>query len=171
MGFRHVTGACVKTPDFSRKEITMKECKKCKQSLELSAFSKDKRQKDGLFYYCKECCKKKDKQRYSKNQHELCEKSKEAYHKTKDKVKNRNLSKTYGIDLDTYNQMRIEQNYACLICKTHENDLTRGLFVDHCHETGKVRGLLCHHCNFLLGNAKDSVLILQEAIKYLTRME
>ena len=35
----------------------MKICAKCKQSLEENYFGKNKSSKDGLFSYCKNCCK------------------------------------------------------------------------------------------------------------------
>jgi hypothetical protein len=145
----------------------MKECKKCVVEKPLASFSKDKRQKSGYFYYCKECCSAKDKARYSKNPSELCEKAKAYYQDNRDKVRNRTLTKTYGIDLVAYNEMREQQLFSCLICKEHEDTLKRGLFVDHCHATGKVRGLLCHHCNVMLGLAKDNQDTLERAIKYL----
>lgn len=147
----------------------MKTCICCSIEKELTFFSKDKRQKDGYFYYCKECCSKKDKRRYANNSEELTEKAKEYYVYNKKKVKNRHLKKTYGISLECFNKMREEQLFSCLICKEHEDNLPKGLFVDHCHTTEKVRGLLCQHCNFLLGMAKDNKQTLLEAIKYLEK--
>lgn len=41
--------------------------------------------------------------------------------------------------------------------------------VDHCHTTNDIRGLLCRHCNLLLGHAKDRVVVLQAAIRYLRK--
>jgi hypothetical protein len=60
------------------------------------------------------------------------------------------------------------QGGSCKICKTHESNLKRKLFVDHCHTTGSVRGLLCQSCNTMIGNAKDNILVLQAAINYLS---
>ena len=39
--------------------------------------------------------------------------------------------------------------------------------VDHCHTSNEVRGILCLKCNMALGNFKDSIENLQNAIKYL----
>jgi len=36
----------------------MKECSKCKEKKDLSFFTKLKKSKDGLSYWCKECRKK-----------------------------------------------------------------------------------------------------------------
>ena len=147
----------------------MKQCTKCAIKKELKFFSRDKRQKDGHFYYCKECCAIKDKARYGKQSVEIGQAAKEHYANNKTKVRNRHLQKMYGIDLEHYNEMRKQQLFSCLICNTHEDDLPRSLFVDHCHTTGRVRGLLCRDCNFLLGLARDSKETLEKAIKYLNK--
>jgi hypothetical protein len=41
------------------------------------------------------------------------------------------------------------------------------LVMDHNHENGKFRGMLCHHCNRGLGNFKDNIINLENAILYL----
>lgn len=147
----------------------MKKCSKCQQHKENFYFYKDSTKKDGITSYCKVCAKEKRKARYINNTEEEKRAFKKHHKENKDIYKNNSLKNLYGIDLNTHNLMRQQQLFSCLICKTHEQDLARGLFVDHCHETKKVRGLLCQHCNTLLGMAKDNILILQEAIKYLTR--
>jgi len=60
-----------------------------------------------------------------------------------------------------------EQEHKCAICLTSDVDLEKLLAVDHCHTTGKVRGLLCSNCNLALGNFKDNITNLEQAIKYL----
>lgn len=60
-----------------------------------------------------------------------------------------------------------EQNGRCKICSLHQDDHKRALFVDHCHSTGVARGLLCNSCNKMLGDAKDRVDILENAVQYL----
>ena len=68
------------------------------------------------------------------------------------------LRRKYGIDLDRYNEMLIEQNNSCAICLKPEtvreprNGGTRRLAVDHCHKTGKVRNIVAQGptSNFLL---------------------
>lgn len=81
--------------------------------------------------------------------------------------KNRSLIQNYGITLEDYNRMFIEQNGCCKICGKHQQDLKASLHVDHNHTTGKVRGLLCHHCNVGLGNFEDDITLLSKAIAYL----
>lgn len=39
--------------------------------------------------------------------------------------------------------------------------------VDHCHDSLKVRGLLCAECNKGIGNFKDNVVALRNAVEYL----
>jgi hypothetical protein len=43
----------------------------------------------------------------------------------------------------------------------------RALHWDHNHATGEFRGWLCHGCNTLIGSAKDSIEVLECAIRYL----
>lgn len=57
------------------------------------------------------------------------------------------LKKTYGIDLDQYNQLLEQQEHRCAICLKHEDECKKRLAVDHNHKTGEIRGLLCNHCN------------------------
>jgi hypothetical protein len=52
----------------------------------------------------------------------------------------------------------------CDICGS-----THRLSIDHCHRGSGVRGLLCDNCNNLLGRAKDSLPILESAIRYLKK--
>lgn len=73
------------------------------------------------------------------------------------------LKRKYGLTVNEYNKMKQEQNNRCAACLQHPSSFV----VDHSHATNKVRGLLCHGCNLALGNAKDSILILEGLIKYL----
>lgn len=80
----------------------------------------------------------------------------------------------FKITKQEYDELRLKFNDCCAICHAKEKDCwngkTRhyGLYIDHDHATGQVRGLLCHSCNLILGHAKDSVVLLNSAIKYLT---
>lgn len=79
--------------------------------------------------------------------------------------------KKYGITLDTYEQMVLERDGKCDICGDRPSGKTirtAKLYVDHCHAPGgKIRGLLCHHCNLVIGQARDSVEVLDRAKSYL----
>jgi uncharacterized Zn finger protein (UPF0148 family) len=74
----------------------------------------------------------------------------------------------YGLTVEQYDAMLMEQNYVCAICNKSEKSSTRGvLFIDHDHKTGKVRGLLCDSCNRGLGYFYDNKSFLHNAIEYL----
>jgi hypothetical protein len=84
-----------------------------------------------------------------------------------DPIRSAKLQAAFGIGLDEYNRLLVNQDYKCAICGRHESNITRRLAVDHCHTTGKVRGLLCGPCNTGLGLFKDSPSFLTNAINYL----
>ena len=96
----------------------------------------------------------------------------------RDREQTRNFIFTGGnkkirVHKDTYVQMHNIQNGLCKICNQPETMIssnktsTKRLAIDHCHDSGKIRGLLCHHCNVSLGGFKDSIELLEAAIKYL----
>lgn len=85
----------------------------------------------------------------------------------KRKSKKHRLRKYYGITLEQYHKMLKDQDYRCAICDIHNDELTRGLAIDHDHETGEIRGLLCVKCNTILGQANDNIEILINSINYL----
>lgn len=65
-------------------------------------------------------------------------------------------------------------DYTCVICnRSSEEAEGKGgphagpWVVDHCHKTNRFRGWLCHPCNRGLGNFKDNINTLQNAINYL----
>ena len=69
-----------------------------------------------------------------------------------------------------------KQKPMCKICgktvhKAPENskDKQNQAVIDHDHKTGKLRGLLCHQCNVGIGNFKDDINRLMNAILYLSR--
>jgi hypothetical protein len=85
--------------------------------------------------------------------------------------------KKHGITYEQYLDMYAEQDGKCKICLSVEKSYKSRLSIDHDHSCcpgsgscGKcIRGLLCSNCNTFLGNAKDSIEILQAAIKYLQK--
>jgi hypothetical protein len=96
----------------------------------------------------------------------ISKKNKSSYSPQQEREKK--LLRTYGISLEVYDHMLSEQGYVCKICGSNDPKHNSNNFVvDHCHETGVVRGLLCSECNLMLGKARDSVTILQNAINYL----
>lgn len=83
------------------------------------------------------------------------------------------LNRKYSIKQEQFIELKNKQNNVCAICKKEEitfdkrANKVRELSVDHCHVTGKIRGLLCGNCNKGIGNLKDSIEILNNAINYL----
>ena len=73
------------------------------------------------------------------------------------------LRSKYGITLIDYNIMHEEQEGKCFTCHTYSDKLV----VDHNHDTGEVRALLCNHCNSALGFSRESILVLENLIKYI----
>jgi len=120
-------------------EIGEKFCPYCNRFLNTDKFIKKGKQKTGFSTACSKC-------------HNL---------------------KEFGINSLDYENLLTLQNNVCAICKLPETakdkhkETVRQLAVDHCHESGDVRGLLCTNCNIMLGQAKDNINILQNAIDYL----
>lgn len=79
------------------------------------------------------------------------------------------LKYKYGLSIERYEQMLIEQGAKCLICGYKFGQKKSDCYVDHCHTTKVVRGLLCQHCNSAIGHAKDNPDILRSAADYLLK--
>ena len=84
-----------------------------------------------------------------------------------------NLAKRYRVTYQEIKALWEKQGCVCALCEMPlELDHTirnqaDAVHVDHCHTTNDIRGLLCRHCNLLLGHAKDRIVVLQAAIRYL----
>lgn len=93
----------------------------------------------------------------------------------KEKQRDQDLQRKYGISDEEYQNMLTGQNNLCAICKNPETHMRNGkvtsLCVDHCHKTDKVRGLLCKRCNVMLGQSQDNIETLKAAIEYLKKNE
>jgi hypothetical protein len=112
-----------------------------------------------------------------KNKTILQIKRKETYQNSKNKHREYQLFKRFGVTLDDYKKMLEQQNGVCAICGKEEvvidvrTKKVRVLCVDHDHQTGKVRGLLCSKCNQAIGLMSDDIKILLKAIKYLKKFQ
>lgn len=141
----------------------VKHCGRCKQDLPLSEFHACTRNKDGKQGWCKSC-RKKHKSDERKQYH------RDRYHNDTDGYRNYYYTRTYKISLEDYNELMMKQGGVCAICG-HVCKTGRKLSVDHCHTTGRVRGLLCGECNNGIGKLKDSIPLLEKAIRYLKANE
>ena len=127
-------------------------------------FVKDKSLKSGYANRCKKC-----------NSIKAINHSKAEPEMFKNRISKYRLKTTYKIDIKEYENMRFKQGYKCLICLKSEKDIGKKLYIDHdhncCNSTsscGKcIRGLLCYSCNIGLGNFKDNIDLLKNAIIYL----
>lgn len=145
-----------------------KKCSKCGIDKLFSEFGKDKTKKLGVTSYCRVCAAENRKKHYRKSPEQEKAKLRAYYAKNKETFRGYSLKALYGLSEEQFMAMKSSQGNACKICRTHESDLKRGLFVDHCHATGRIRGLLCQSCNTMLGTARDSILVLQAGIAYLS---
>lgn len=128
-------------------------CRKCNVNKPLSEFYNNEHSKR-----CKECERERKK----------LERQKRSHHRTD---KNKRLKKQYGISIEQYEEILVNQNNLCSICKEEDVSKYKTLNVDHCHKTGQIRGLLCQGCNLGLGHFKDNIKILEQAIKYLEQWQ
>lgn len=68
-----------------------------------------------------------------------------------------------------------DQDSKCAICGIpqseyrYSNGTPKRLHLDHCHKTGKIREFLCGSCNHGIGNAKESIEILEAMIEYIKK--
>jgi hypothetical protein len=139
----------------------MKFCLICKETKSLEEFYLSNRGKFGRSSYCKLCSNLKGKLVRQKNKEKTIE-----YEKSPQR-KEQYLVRKYGITLDFYTNLLIEQKEVCCICQLANSKVQKALSVDHNHITKKVRGLLCDRCNKLIGFAKDLPKIICKAIAYL----
>ena len=107
----------------------------------------------------------------NKEQHkkyQYSEKGKKAYKEARkryyDSIKGKasKLKYFYGMTVEEYRKLEIEQNNRCAICKD-----VKQLCVDHEHTTGRIRGLLCRNCNTAVGMIYDNPQIALNIIEYL----
>jgi hypothetical protein len=103
--------------------------------------------RDGRHAYCKPC-------------HNL--RGRETRERLYGGSRNYHLRARYGVSAAEVEVLVDEQGGVCPICGRPEPGN-----VDHDHVTGKVRGVLCFNCNGGLGQFRDDVDALSNAIGYL----
>jgi hypothetical protein len=142
-----------------------KKCSKCDEVKHIDVFPQADprsksftRYKNGIKPWCKEC--------YRKYNAKYMQKAREGGSK-----KYSHYFKKYGLTQEEVILMHEQRNFKCDICNQDTDHRYDKLCVDHSHQTGKVRGLLCFSCNTLLGNAKDNIQTLKNAINYLEQNE
>lgn len=145
--------------------ICMRTCIKCSEVKPLDQFTKGKGYKDGRRNWCKSCDAARMRKYFSDNP--------EKYEANKriDRARRANYRR-HSLSIEEYNELLSRYDGKCYVCQIAE-----ATHIDHdhncCNSTrytcGKcVRGILCRDCNLLLGNAKDRVDTLSNAVLYLT---
>jgi transcription elongation factor Elf1 len=136
------------------KSVNEKKCFRCGIVRKVSEFSKDKQRNDGLAFYCR-LCKKELKQNVTPQQHRI-----------------NNYKHLYGMTVDDYDKMLLDQGGKCAICGSSNPGRNYNYFaVDHNHTTGQVRALLCTRCNTALGMWDDQSNLLDAAAAYLRKYQ
>ena len=75
------------------------------------------------------------------------------------------LLRRYKLTQEEWKAKLLAQNNKCAICGIEMDKPC----LDHDHETDKNRDFLCRFCNLVLGNARDCVQVLLNAVEYLRR--
>lgn len=173
-----------------------KICITCKQLLSLDLFYTYKKQGRTLvFCSCKTCHRTYTDNYKEKNKEYLLNKRRSRYHITRveerarvKKRRQRNperasaLSRNsrfkhlYGITLEDYDRMFLEQGGKCAICGLPEKRLKSNgspynLSVDHNHTTKTVRQLLCYTCNSVIGYLNEDLNLAEATINYLRKWD
>jgi superfamily II helicase len=107
-----------------------------------------------------------------KNKTMLKMKAKEYYNNNKESLIKKQrlyiLKRKYNLTYEQFQKLLESQNNCCEICKRQFGKNLKSN-IDHNHNTNKTRGLLCFPCNSLIGNCKEDVSLLNNAINYLTK--
>ena len=124
-----------------------KYCPRCATVQTKAEFACNSSARDGLSQYCRPCHNFVTAENVIKNH---------------GSTRNNHLKRRYGITEADVEALKMKQGGLCAVCRT-----AQAKHVDHDHATGKVRGILCFNCNGGLGQFKDRIDRLQQAIDYL----
>ena len=141
----------------------MKRCGRCGIEKPAAEYHRDRSRADGLHSYCRSC---KASYHVANRPSALARMARRDI-RQRDADRGRRLRVRYGVTAEDVDSIRKSQGYSCAICGTHEDNLPRGLHVDHDHVTNLVRGMLCQLCNSAIGLFSDSPVALRSAIAYL----
>ncbi len=147
---------------YTKKQSTSKRCGKCDVIKDSTEFSVSRQGKYGpiLKSVCRRC--------HTARQRAWAQLAPDGSITNERRLK---LKSTYGISVEQYAALLIEQGGGCAACGSTKRVSRKGveleLPVDHCHETGRIRGILCNECNRVVGLLGDSVHSIQRAIDYL----
>jgi NAD+--asparagine ADP-ribosyltransferase len=113
---------------------------------------------------CKECLRKKQKEKYHNLTLDQQKKLRENNScNNSDYRKKYKLKTNYGLTIEEFSDMIKYQNNKCKICECEMNSPQ----IDHNHATNEVRALLCRNCNTSLGLLKEDTKVLYNMISYI----
>lgn len=69
-----------------------------------------------------------------------------------------------GVDPEVYLKL-YHSTEKCSLCDREIKGKTKN--IDHCHLTNTFRGIICRSCNLGIGMLKDSILLINNAIRFL----
>jgi hypothetical protein len=162
-------GLTIRFPTLANRmlmEEGKKYCPTCKQILNINEFSTTKKG-TGIGSHCKECCKIW-REKLKKDHPDWQQKRQKKYNSQKLAWIRSGLKRNFGLSYEEYLKILNFQKNKCAICGKTQKENKRMLSVDHDHKTLKLRGIVCANCNHGLGNFKDDITVLTNAIKYLS---
>lgn len=152
----------------------MKKCSTCGIEFELIYFNKNKSNKDGYEYRCKDCTRKRVNEWCNNNKEKRKKYKKDYRQKHKERLKNMDigyrLKKEYNLTLNQKNQMIKDQNGLCYCCKKELGTNPNNNHVDHDHKTGRIRKILCSRCNITIGGLKEDPILTQQILDYINNI-
>lgn len=117
---------------------------------------------------CRTCKQRNARACYARNPEKYTQLAKDYRQEHLDVLKSAALKRKYGIALEDYNEMLLNQDGKCALCGADDPGRRNAMFsVDHCHGTGEIRKLLCSMCNLALGAAKDNPTLLRKMADYI----
>ena len=179
--------------------IQAKRCPDCGQMKAVAEYRRNARNGDGLATYCTSCFKVRDGEAYRRRRAAAGKAVKDRLHLDGEKrcadcneikpleefhkhgaqsggyncyckpcrrlrQRDGRFLREYGLTPQAYQALVDSQGGRCALCKERPAE-----HVDHDHVMGAVRGVLCFPCNAALGQLKDRVDLLRNAIDYLER--
>lgn len=124
-----------------RPHSTPKTCSRCSRELSADEFPISRKVKGGRSSWCKDCHAEYAAHKWRSDPKYIA------------RLRNSQYRRKFGITLEQYEAMLVDQGGTCYVCKQPPNG--RRLAVDHCHRTGRIRRLLCIECNRALGAVED----------------
>jgi len=128
-----------------------KRCAHCEQYKLVEEFPRNKNCKDGSHCCCKACNNARTRE------------SRERLHGG---TPHDHLMHRYGIGVVDFDEIVKEHGGVCPSCGREDPE-----HVDHDHASGTIRGVLRFNCNGGLGQFRDSIDALKNAVSYLVRVD